>query len=156
MQKLMLMVLLSLFGLGAYAQQTGKESKKQANVPEVVKKEFAKAFPKAGKTTWSVEKPGEYEAEFVEGKTETSALYDAKGKWLATETKIAQAQLPQAVKISLTKEFAGFKIAEVELVKAASGITYEMEAKKGKTEYELVFDASGKLLKKTLETEKVD
>ncbi|MDP4271011.1 MAG: PepSY-like domain-containing protein [Bacteroidota bacterium] len=148
MQKLMFIVMLSVFGLCVYAQKTGKESKKQANVPEVVKKEFAKAFPKAVKVKWGVEKPGEYEAEFVEGKTETSALYDAGGKWLATETAIAQAQLPQAVKMSLTKEFAAFKIAEVELVKTASGITYEMVAKKGKMEYELVFDASGKLLRK--------
>ncbi|MDP4271730.1 MAG: PepSY-like domain-containing protein [Bacteroidota bacterium] len=156
MKKLMLIIALSTFAVATNAQKSEKESKKQVNVPETVKKSFAAAFPKVVKVKWSIEKPGEYEAEFIDGKIESSALYDAKGKWLATETEIAQAQLPQAVKTSLAKEFAGFKINEVEQVESQAGISYEMEAKKGKTEYELVFDANGKLLKKETETEKVD
>lgn len=62
-------------------------------------------------------------------------------------------------KTVIAKDFAGFKIDEIEKSTDAKGISsYEMEAAKGKEKLELVFDVAGKLLsqKPVEEKEKED
>ena len=76
-------------------------------------------------------------------------MFDATGKLLETETEVELSQLPQAVKTTITKDFAGYKLDEIEKATDAKGITtYDMEAVKGKDKLELIFDANGKLLSK--------
>jgi Protein of unknown function (DUF2874). len=153
MKKTIVSAALALIVLNGYSQEKKEVSKshKPLNVPEVVKQDFAAQYPKAVKVKWSLEKPGEYEAEFNLIKTEMAALYDAKGVLIESETKMKESELPQAVRSTLAKDFAGYKIAEVEKADAKGVVSYEMEAKKGKKEYELVFDKTGKLLKQEAE-----
>ncbi len=153
MKKVIISAALAVFVLNGYSQEKKEASKshKQLNVPEVVKQAFAAQYPKAAKVKWSLEKPGEYEAEFDLNKTEMAALYDSKGGLIESETKMKESELPQAVKATLVKDFAGYKIAEVEKANAKGVVSYEMEAKKEKKEYELVFDKTGKLLKQEAE-----
>lgn len=54
--------------------------------------------------------------------------------------------------MALTKDFSGYKLDEFEKTKVKDVVTYEMEARKGKVQYELVFDGNGKLLKKEQKT----
>ena len=145
---LSIVLLLFLFNSSAQENKEKEKNKKQADVPELVKKAFVAKYPKATKVKWSLEKPGEYEAEFNLNKSEMSAVFDEKGNCLEVETEIKQSELPQGIKTSLAKDFAGYKIGEVEKAEANGATNYEMEAKKDKVKYELVFDNSGKLIKK--------
>lgn len=141
-----LMVLFSTYVMGQEKNENSKD--KTVNVPELVKKEFAKKYASATKVKWSLEKVGEYEAEFDMNKKEMSVVIDGKGNLLEVETEIKEAELPQAIKSTLAKDFSGYKINECEKTETKGLISYEMEAKKDKVEYELVFDSNGKLLKK--------
>jgi len=117
--------------------------------PAAAKTAFAAKFPTAQKVKWSIEKPGEYEVEFTANKVESSALFDAAGKLLETEFEIKEGDLPQAVKATIAKDFAGYKLDEIEKSTDAKGVAaYEMEAAKGKVKLELCFDATGKLVSK--------
>jgi hypothetical protein len=125
------------------------QEKKKVDVPAAAKTAFTAKFPQAQKVEWGIEKAGEYEAEFVLNGIESSAVYDAKGSLIEIETELKEAQLPQAIKTALTKDFAGYMIGEIAKNTDAKGIVvYEIEASKDKKSYELVFDNTGKLTKK--------
>ena len=149
MKKIIISLALALFLFNVYAQEKKEtsEPEKQVNAPEAVKKAFVANYPAISKVKWSLEKQGEYEAEFELNKAEMSVLYDENGMLVETETVIKDSDLPEAVKSALTKDFAGYKITEIEKTDAKGVVTYEIEAKKGNLEYELIFDANGRLLK---------
>lgn len=143
MKKLLTVLVSIMFVVGTYAQKPKEE------VPAAAKSAFAAKYPTAQKVKWSVEKPGEFEVEFTLNKVESSALFDATGKFLESEAEVKEANLPQAVKATIAKDFAGYKIDEIEKSTDEKGVvSYEMEAVKGKDKLELSFDANGKLLSK--------
>ncbi len=144
MKKLLVLIICLTFVLGVSAM-----NQKDEKIPAATKTGFAAKFPTAQKVKWSIEKPGEFEAEFILNSVETSALVDAKGTLLETETEINAKELPQVIKAILAKDFTQYKFDEIEKVTDAKGIiSFEMEAAKGKDKLEISFDASGKLLKK--------
>jgi hypothetical protein len=127
----------------------GKENKeekggKEIVVPTAVNNAFAKLFAKGTDVEWSLEKADVYEAEFTLDKTDMSALFDAKGTLLETETPVTENDLPKTVKDSLAKGFAGYTLSEIEKTDAKGVASYEMEVKKTST---LSFDTKGKLIK---------
>ena len=141
--------LLTLFVCLAFVIGVLAINQKDEKIPAAAKTGFAAKFPTAQKVKWGVEKPGEFEAEFKLNGVETSALVDAKGNLLETEAEIKESELPQAVKTTIAKDFAGYKLDEIEKATDAKGAsTFEMEAAKGKDKLEISFDASGKLLTK--------
>jgi hypothetical protein len=143
MKKLLSLFICFAFVIGALAV-TLKDKK----VPAAAKTSFAVKFPSAQKVKWSVEKPGEFEVEFTLNKVETSALLDAKGTVLETETEIKESELPRTVKDALAKDFAGYKLSKIEKVTDQKGvITFEMEEIKGKDKRETSFDMTGKVIK---------
>ena len=143
MKKLMTLLVCIIFVASGFAQKPKEET------PAAAKAAFAAKYPTAEKVKWGVEKPGEFEVEFTLNKIATSALYDATGKLLETEGGMKESQLPQAVKATIAKDFAGYKLDEIEISTDAKGaVTYEMEAVKGKSKFEISFDANGKLLSK--------
>ncbi len=110
---------------------------------------FASRFPAAQYVKWSVEKPGEFEVEFMLGKVKSAALYGADGTLIEIEEEIKASDLPQAVKGSVANDFNGYKLNEIEKVTHPNGdITFEMEAISGKVKLEISFDTKGKLLSK--------
>lgn len=115
-------------------------------VPAPVKQSFAKMFPTATGVKYEMEKK-DYEINFMNKEVEMSANFDATGKWLETETGIKPTDIPNEVKASVIKNFAGFKISEVAKVeKPGTGLTYEMDLKKNKEGYEVQFSAKGDVL----------
>jgi hypothetical protein len=57
--------------------------------------------------------------------------------------------LPKAVSASVAKNFAGFKISEVAKTETPDkGLIYEMDLKKDKEGYEVLFSPKGDILKK--------
>jgi len=149
MKKLVMIALGASFILNSFAQQ-----KKKEEVSALAKSAFTTKFPDAQKIKWSIEKPGEYEAEFLINGVETSAVFDASGKFIESETAIKESELAQPIKATLAKDFANYKLEEIEKSTDAKGtVTYEIAAKKDKKEYEIVFDKNGKLLNLKEETE---
>jgi hypothetical protein len=143
MKKLLILLVCMIFVVGAYAQ------KPKEDAPAAAKSAFAAKYPGAQKVKWSVEKPGEFEVEFTLNKVESSALFDASGKFLESEAEASNTDLPAAVKATIAKDFAGYKLDEIEKSTDGKGvITYEMQAVKGKDKLAISFDATGKLLSK--------
>ena len=143
MKKLLALSVCLIFGFSLTAQKPKEE------IPAAAKSGFASKFAAARNVKWSIEKPGEFEAEFVFGKVEQSAVFDAEGKLLETEIEIHQSDLPQGVKSAISKDFTGYRLDEIEKSTDAKGdVTFEMEAAKGKDKWEISFDSNGKLLAK--------
>lgn len=140
---------LTLFVCLAFYIGVSAINQKENQIPAAAKTGFAAKFPAAQKVKWSVEKPGEFEAEFKLNGVETSVLVDAKGNLLETEAEIKEGELPQAVKAAIARDFAEYKIDEIEKATDAKGvISFVMEASKGKEKLEISFDSNGKLLSK--------
>jgi hypothetical protein len=143
MKKLLTVLVCMIFIVFTYAQKTKEET------PAKAKSAFATKYPTAQKVKWSVEKPGEFEVEFTLNKVESSALFDADGKFLESEIEINKSELPQAAQATIAKDFASYKLDEIEKSTDTKGtITFEMIAAKGKEKLDLCFDANGKLLSK--------
>ena len=118
------------------------------NVPVNVKTAFSQKFAKATDVKWDKEGKTEWEAEFkLDGKS-YSANYDLKGEWLETEYAITANEIPAAVKTTIDKDYAGYKMNESEISETAKGKVYEFELVKGKSKVEVAFDINGKLIKK--------
>lgn len=141
--------LLMLFAGIALVISVSAANQKDDKIPATAKGGFAAKFPSAQKAKWSIEKPGEFEVEYVLSGVESSALFDAEGNLLETETEIKESELPATVKATLARDFKGYKLDEIEKVTDAKGIiTFEMEAAKGKEKLEISFDTTGKLVSK--------
>ena len=133
MKKIMFLSLITLVScFSAFAEK---------KPPQAVLNSFNQKFTGITDVDWSLEKNGEWEAEFdaADGK-ETSANFSLDGTWLETETEIAITDLPSAVRDAVTKMRPGKKIKEAARILDASGqITYEVEVS-GK---DLIFNAEG-------------
>jgi hypothetical protein len=132
-------VLISCFAVSA---QKGKD------VPATVTAAFAKKFPGATGVKWGKENDKEWEGEFKMNGREYSANFDSEGAWMETEYEITMKEVPTAVKATLDKESAGYKIDESEVSESKDGKIYEFVLKKGKSGIELSIEPGGKLLKK--------
>jgi hypothetical protein len=141
MKKAIIMLFVTaLFALPAYSQKT---------VPENIKKEFIKKYPAAQAVKWGSEEANEWEAEFTVNGTEMSASYDEKGTWMESETEISTKDLPAAVTAALTKDFSGYKTGEMSIIEDPKMKGFELALRKGDSSLEVVFDNSGKVIKKT-------
>jgi hypothetical protein len=141
-----------LFCVSAYAQE-----KAAPKIPAAVMNAFKAKFPRVTNPTWEVEKANEYEVEFKVNNTAQSAKFDKTGKWLETETDIKVTELPAAVRQSIAKQFAGFKITEASKVEnLAHGNCYEAEIQKGKESMDVQVSAGGEILSKEIETGEKD
>ena len=65
-------------------------------IPAEVKTAFEKSFPNTTVKKWDKE-DGNFEANFSKDGKTMSATFDAKGKWLETETDIKLTELPASV-----------------------------------------------------------
>lgn len=132
-----------MLSASACAQKHSEEE-----VPEVVKTAFSQKFPAAKKVSWDMESSTEWEAEFKQDGKEYSANFLADGKWQETEHEINKADIPEAIKQTLAQDFVGYEIEEAEISEKSGGSVYELMVEKGEEEWELVFDAGGKLIEK--------
>lgn len=131
-----LLITFSVYG------QTAKD------VPANVKSAFSKKFSNASAVKWSRESDKEWEAEFKLNGKEYSANFDNAGTWTETEYEITPKEIPAAVKTTLDKESAGFKIEESAVSESKDGKVFEFVITKDKTEFELSVDINGKVLSK--------
>lgn len=121
---------------------------KSSEVPEIIKKSFEKKFPNTNVDSW--EKEGaDYEAEFHQNKVEASAIFDANGRFKELEEEIKITDLPKIASDYCAKTYVGYKLEEAEKITDVVGkITYEVEMKKGKEHFDVMFDDKGNFIKK--------
>jgi len=111
----------------------------QKDLPPAVQTAFAQQFPDATDVEWEMEDDGNWEIEFELGEDESTATFNAEGKWLETETEIAVDDLPEAIRAALK----GQKIREAARILKSDGATvYEVEI----GNQDRLYDAGGKLL----------
>ena len=130
---------------------------KEAEVPANVKQGFSKKYPGSKVEKW--EKEGEdYEAEFHLKKIESSAVFTSNGTFKELEQEIKLSELPNAAMDYCTKNYVGYKIAEVAKITDATGkVMFEAEMEKGKEHFDAIFDDKGNFIKKgDVETGKED
>ena len=142
MKNLILVIVASAFISLNVNAQTNK------NVPTSVKTAFSQKFANATDVKWGKEGKTEWEAEFKLNGKPYSANYDLKGVWLETEYAINASEIPAAVKASIDKKYAGYKVKVSEISETKKGKLYEFELVKGKTKVEAAFDINGKIIKK--------
>ena len=122
--------------------QSGKD------VPTPVKSAFSQKFSKANNVKWGRENDKEWEAEFKMDGKNYSANFDNTGVWVETEYVITAKEIPAAVKTTLDKEAAGFKVDEVAVTETKDGKAFEFVLSKDKKKTELSIDNNGKVLNK--------
>jgi hypothetical protein len=135
-----LIVALSMISVSAFSQK---------NPPEIVKREFTKKYASAQSIKWNSEEKNEWEAEFTMDAKKMSASYDNSGKWIESETKIMEKDLPASVVSTLNKDFQGYKKGQIEIFENPEIKGFELGLKKGETSIEVIIDNSGKIIKKT-------
>jgi outer membrane lipoprotein-sorting protein len=121
----------------------------QKNPTEIVKQEFSKKYASAKSVKWDNEEKNEWEAEFTMDGKKMSASFDNSGKWIESETAITEKELPALVVATLNKDFSGYKKSLIEIFESTEMKGFELGLKKGETSIEVIFDNSGKILKKT-------
>lgn len=119
----------------------------QSEVPSIILNAFKQHFPKASGIEW--ERKGEmYEAEFKIGTADYEVFYNSSGKLMRVKNDIAESELPAVVSSAIKKDFPGYRIKDLEKIDEQGVVTYKMELKKLNEEWDVVYDASGKLLSK--------
>jgi hypothetical protein len=139
-----LVLLLSSLCLAVVGFAQAEKKEKGITPPAAVKAAFEKAYPGATKVKWGKENGEEYEAGFVNGKKELSAVYDSKGTLKETEEEVEVSALPASVTSYVAQHYKGAAIKEAARITTTAGVvTYEAEVNKT----DLLFDASGKFIK---------
>jgi hypothetical protein len=125
------------FSLVACSQKMDK-----SKVPAPVKTAFNTAFPGiVGK--WEKEN-GNFEVNFKKDEKNMSAVIDASGKILETETEITLKELPSGVEVYIKAHYKDAVIKEIAGIIMANGeIVYEAEVNKK----DILFDKDGKFIK---------
>lgn len=136
MKNILLVLVFSLPGICVIAQT------QQVEVPDAVKASLSTLYPNAQSTKWEME-DGMYEASFRNNNVKTSVVFSRDGRVSETETEIAAALLPQAIRDYFNTNFTSGKIDVAEKIVSPNGkISYEVEV--GKKDY--LFDESGHFL----------
>lgn len=136
----------------AFSTSVSAQKIKESAVPEAVKKTQSQNFAGIKVEKW--EKEGaNFEAEFHIQKIETSAIYDASGTLIATETEINPSELPKEISDAVKTKMPGKKIKEASKIIDAGG-TLSYEAEIDNVDY--IFDPTGTLLREEKENDTDD
>ncbi|EMR03304.1 hypothetical protein [Cesiribacter andamanensis] len=140
MKWLPLLLLLIGLSLSACDNELAEE-----NVPQVVRQGLAADFPDVRVLEWE-EIDQYYAAEFNLDNIPYEVLLDRTGAIVKYKYDILEEELPQAVRASLERDYAGIPLADIEVLKQG-GTTYYQLAFDGKgRDYWLVFSADGQKL----------
>jgi hypothetical protein len=140
----------AFMNISAYARKISADK-----VPSLVAMAFKIKFLNAADAHWEMENEKNYEVNFKVGNAKQSAVFDATGKWMESESEIKVSELSSAAKESIAKQFPGFKIEEAEKYEDAEhGSCYEVEIEKGKDTFDVLIRVTGEVLSQKAETKK--
>ena len=120
-------------------------------VPPAVRQSFETRFPGAQEVEWELESDKNYEAEFELNGAETTARFDASGKWLETEAVVRRSRLPQPVNAAIVKAFPQYRISGARSLAAwnSPDVIYEIHVENAREIVEVQFAADGRLLNRS-------
>jgi hypothetical protein len=126
-------------------------------VPAQVKQTFTKMFPSAAEVKYGMEKKN-FMISFKDQEAEKSAGFSSTGRWLETQTKISESDIPKKVMKVVNKTFKGYSLSDVATIESPSvEISYKMNVKNDNLGYEVQFGPKCNLMKKTpLKKEKAE
>jgi hypothetical protein len=129
-------------------EKAGKTITTSDQVPDAVKRAFQVKFPSAKPAEWKIKSGQIYEAEFTLKGTEITAMFDAAGKWLETESAISPAKVPKAVSDAAGKQFKGYKVIETQSVERPNEqhLIYELHFENAKEIVKAQFSSEGAIL----------
>jgi hypothetical protein len=114
---------------------------------EAVHKAFEEKFPNMTHVTWSNENVTEWQADFLFDGAKFSTVFTSKGTWIETIRIIKVTELPQDVRNSILTKFPHWEITELNRTeKAKSGISYEVNLKKGRERKNIAFKEDGSII----------
>ena len=123
---------------------------KETNVPRDVQIKFLELEPSAHKIDWTIDNEI-YQVDYLINSKKTTSYFDKSGNWLETESEIDAAELPEAILKTLKTKLNEYSIIDIELVKTKeSQILYEVDLKKDNKLYDILFDKTGKILRKKI------
>ena len=130
---------LALFVLFSACENNYPASK----VPSVVLNTINGKFPGATDLDWE-KKANSYEAEFDLNGIEHTAFVEPGGVLIWHKHDIADAALPEQVRMIINDQYKGYSLDEAEKVEKANVIYYQVELQsKGKKDVQMVFSAEG-------------
>lgn len=145
------------------AQQAASEGKSitigNADVPDSVALTFKRKYPKAQKIVWMKYEPVEsdelvmddsyYYVRFNSDGSDYTTWYNNRGDWVKTSTKVINTSgLPDAVNNTITTQYPGYEIVEIEKENDKNRDMYEVELKKGEEKVQLKILPNGDIYKK--------
>lgn len=147
-----LFFILSIFTTLSVAAQSNVVSNNSV-IPTAVTDAFVKKFPNATdvqwdtKTTKTTADVAVYHVSFDVGMTDkdNDVWIDKDGKVLKHKKEIQAAALPEAVQMSVKKNFPGFAIGDAERIEDNGVISYIFEVKNGNRERKVMMDAEGNI-----------
>jgi len=123
------------------------------NVPSNVKTAFEQKFPDATKIDWDKENATVWEAEFKMNSNEYSVNFSSDGKWLETEYKIKESDLPNQIKSTIDTKFGDYNIEDAEVLETTAGKVFEFQMEKDGLGMEIVISPDGEVVKKEVKKE---
>ena len=129
-------------------------------VPDTVKMLFTKKYPKATKTSWMKYEPVAsddmkmddqyYYVVFNNDGADYTSWYNNRGDWVKTSTKVQQgiAGLPAAVSKTITDQYPGYTVEEIDKENDKDMDMYEVKLKKGDSKAKLKILPNGEVFKR--------
>ena len=122
-----------------------------AQIPEEIISQFQLMEPLATSTEWFVQ--GEiYKVYYkLDRQNRITSYFDRKGNWLETETEIGVEELNSAVLNVLETKFNDYEIVDIEIIKTFDfKILYEIDLIRNDKSYDILFDTTGRILRKKI------
>jgi hypothetical protein len=115
--------------------------------PAPVHKAFEAKFPKANHVNWSNENATLWQSDFQVDGNKYSSVFTPQGTWIETIRIIKISELPVEVRNSIFTKFPHWEITELNKTEnAKSGISYEVNLKKGRERKNIAFRGDGSII----------
>ncbi|MER2998038.1 PepSY-like domain-containing protein [Pontibacter populi] len=124
-------------GLAVNAQDVNPK-----DVPTAVTNAISQKYTNATKIDWEMNESN-YEAEFKINRTEHTVLVDPTGRILMTKRDVDKKELPQAINASITQNYKGLKLDDVEILEKGGTTYYQVELNDKASGKQLVFTTDG-------------
>ena len=124
----------------------------QSQVPSLVLNSFQQKYPKAYDVEWEL-KGDLYKVEFEKSLLgdDVEVWFDKSGKVVRSKEEISKSELPKAILDKIDAEFKASIIKDVEKFIDNNTVSYKVEVKTIREEWDNLFDEKGNILSKKLD-----
>lgn len=145
-------ILMSIIALAIGVTNIFAQDIPQSQVPSLVLNSFQQKYPKAYDVEWEL-KGDLYKVEFEKSLLgdDVEVWFDKSGKVVRSKEEISKSELPKAVLDKIDAEFKASIIKDVEKFTENGTISYKVEIKTIREEWDVLFDEKGNILSKKLD-----